>query len=305
MLNSSGVFIVIPNWNGFTFISECLNSLQQVDYESLNIIVVDNGSSDGSISMLRDKYPGVTVLCNDDNFGFAAACNKGIGYSIEHGADFVLLLNNDTVVAPDFLSKMVGVIESDERVGIVGSKILYFDDPQKIWFAGGDFVRWRASGKHRSWMKIDNDNLSGVVGSDFVTGCNILIRREVFDDVGFLYEPYFLTVEDLDFCVTARDKGWKIMVNLDAEIFHKVSLSRDGEFSFSNGYYGTRNRLFFAFRRSRYYFAGLILLLVILPIRFVQWGIDGKIDMVRGAFYGVCDFFYGKMGEKIGKKSAS
>ncbi len=290
------ISIIIPNWNGKIFLGDCLESLKKLKFNNYKIIVVDNGSSDGSVDFIKENYPNVLVISNNKNFGFSAACNQGIKKALDNGAEAALLLNNDTVVDPDFLDKMSETLK-DDKVGIVGSKIYYFDEPKKIWFSGGDYIKWRSSGQHRYWMKNDNNYLGGVKDSDFITGCNMLIRKEVFDDIGFLYEPYFLTVEDLDFSVLAKEKGWKIKVNLDAKIWHKVSFSREGEFSFSNGYYGTRNRLFFAFKRTNNFFGGIVLLLFVIPIRLIQWTIQRKNKMVYGMILGVKDFFLNKMGE--------
>lgn len=290
------IAIIIPNWNGGEFLKDCLTSLRKIESNNLFVIVVDNGSSDNSISLIKNNFSEVAVLENKENLGFAAACNQGIKYCLEKKIDYVLLLNNDTVVAPDFLDRMLEASGQD-KVGIVGAKIYYHDQPKKIWFAGGRFINWRASGQHKSWMKNDQKNLCGVGDSDFITGCAMLIKKEVFQDVGFFFEPYFLTVEDLDFCYQAKKKGWKIKVALDAKIWHKVSFSRQGEFSFSNGYYGTRNRLYFAFVRTKNYFGGLVLLLMVLPIRVLQRSVQGNWQMVKGILLGIKDFLLFKMGK--------
>jgi GT2 family glycosyltransferase len=290
------VSIVIPNWDGKDYLKDCLDSLCEISYHDYMVVVVDNGSSDGSVELLKSKYTDVVIIENKENLGFSAACNKGIEYSIKNGFDYVLLLNNDTIVEKDFLSKMVSTGE-DDKVGIVGSKILYNDNRDLIWYAGGDYISWRVSGKHRHWMKKDSKSLSGVKDCTLVTGCNMLIKKEVFDDIGLFYNPYFLTVEDLDFCYNAAKSGWKLRVNLDARIYHKVSLSRGGEFSFSNGYYGVRNRLIFAFKRGGGYLGGFIFLFLVVPIRFLQWVISGERDMVKGMALGLKDFIRGKQGK--------
>ena len=123
----------------------------------------------------------------------------------------------------------------------------------------------------------------------------MLIKKQVFNDIGYFYEPYFLTVEDLDFCWRARKKGWKIVVNLDSCLWHKVSASRQGEFSFSNGYYGTRNRLIFAFERTNNFLGGIILLFLIIPARIFQWTLMGRFNMVKGLILGTLDFFRKRM----------
>ena len=294
------VSIIILNWNGLKDTIKCLESLKKITYSNYGVILVDNGSKGNDADILVDKYKNyIKLIRNKENLGFAAACNQGIKLASEHGADYVLLLNNDTVVAPDFLGKMVNTAESDRKIGIIGAKIYYHNQPQKIWFAGGDFIWWRVSGKHRFWQKLDKPELTGVKLSDFITGCAILIKKEVFFDIGFFYEPYFLTVEDSDFCLRARKADWKIVVNLDAKIWHKVSSSRLGEFSFSNGYYGTRNRLIFAFKRLKSIkicLGGLIFLFLVIPTRIIQWTLLGRKNMIKGIILGLRDFLRGKEG---------
>ncbi len=295
--NFPKISIVIPNWNGQRFLADCLDSLSKINWPDYQVIVVDNGSTDNSVGFVGEKFPKVVLIENEKNLGFASACNQGIKWALERGADYVLLLNNDTIVAPDFLTKMAEVAKQEEKIGIVGAKIYYFDQPKKIWFAGGDFVKWRASGRHRFWQKQDFSKLTGVVSSDFVTGCAMLIKKQVFQDVGYFYESYFLTIEDLEFCWRAQKAGWEIKIDLDAYLWHKVSSSRLGEFSFSNGYYGTRNRLFFAFKQTHNLTGGCILLFLVVPIRIIQWILTGRLAMVKGMVLGCLDFFRGKMGQ--------
>ncbi|MCF7907242.1 glycosyltransferase family 2 protein [Patescibacteria group bacterium] len=147
------VFIVIPHWNHREVLKDCLFSLQKIKYPNYKIVVSDNGSEDGSPDFIQKNFPEFFLLENKKNLGFAGGCNQGIKWSLKQGADYILLLNNDTIVAPDFLDKLVEAAEADKNVGIVGSKIYYYDQPKKIWFAGGDFIKWRASGKHRFWQK--------------------------------------------------------------------------------------------------------------------------------------------------------
>jgi len=178
--NFPKISIVIPNWNGQRFLADCLDFLSKINWPDYQVIVVDNGSTDGSSEFIRNDFPQVILIENRENRGFASACNQGIKWGLKCGADYVLLLNNDTVVAPDFLTKMAEAAEADEKVGIVGAKIYYFDQPEKIWFAGGDFIQWRASGKHRFWQKQNSAELGGVEPSDFVTGCAMLVKNKFF-----------------------------------------------------------------------------------------------------------------------------
>jgi len=292
------ISIVIPHYNGKDILLSCLESLKKIQYKNVKVIVSDDGSTDDSLSTVKVVFPDIIVLTNKINTGFAATCNRGIKHALELGADYVMLLNNDTVVASDFLDKMMPAF-TDNRCGIAGAKIYYFKKKNLIWYAGGDFIKWRASGKHRFWQKADNKELVGIKDTGFVTGCAMLIKREVLKKIGLFYEPFFLTVEDLDFCSRAREAGYKNRVALNAKIWHKVSFSRAGEFSFSNGYYGTRNRLIFAFKRTKNYTGGLILLFLILPVRTIMWVAQGKFKMLKGMILGVVDFFLGREGERI------
>ncbi|MCH7759564.1 glycosyltransferase family 2 protein [Patescibacteria group bacterium] len=290
------VSVIILHWNGKEILKECLKFLSRIDWPNYEVVVIDNGSIDGSQEFIKNNFRQVTLIENKKNLGFAGGCNIGIKYALGRRVDYVLLLNNDTVVAPDFLTKMIETAESDQKIGIVGAKIYYYNQPKKIWFAGADFIQWRVSGKHRFWQKLDSPELTGIKPSDFITGCVMLIKKKVFKKIGFFYEPYFLTVEDSDFCLRARGVGWKIVVNLNAHVWHKVSSSRLGEFSFSNGYYGTRNKLFFAFKGGHYMVGGFILLFFILPLRIIQWSVMGRFSMVKGIILGCLDFFKGKQG---------
>jgi GT2 family glycosyltransferase len=291
------VAIVIENWNGEGYLKECLGSLMNVNYENFYIILVDSGSFDNSVLMIEQKFPRVIIIKNEENLGFSSAVNQGIKRAINDGSEFILLLNNNTVVDPDFLTRMVKVLKKEEKVGIVGCKIYYFTEPNKIWFAGGDFIEWRMAGKYRYRLEKEENRLSGVHDSDFITSCCLLIRSKVLERVGYLHEPYFLGFEDLDFCYQAAKYGWDIKVNLDAKIYHKVSLVGEGETFSLNGYYRTRNRLYFAFVRAKKYFAGFVLLLIIFPARILQGSLEGNWQISKGILLGIRDFLRSRMGK--------
>lgn len=292
------VSIIVLNWNNYSVTKDCLLSLEKITHPNYEVILVDNGSTDGSVEKLEKEFSGITFLKNKKNLGFAAGNNIGIKYALSHGADYILLLNNDTEVAPDFLDAVVKTAESDKKIGIVGAKIYYHTDPKKIDSAGADYIWWRVSGKLRFHGKKDNFKLQGAKITDFVSGCCMLVKCAVFDDIGFLHEPYFHGFEDIDFCLRAKKAGWNIVVDLDAHIWHKVSASAGGEFSFINTYYGARNRLFYAFKKAHNFIGGFILLCFILPIRIVQWTTKGKFFAVKGTALGIFDFFRGKMGKQ-------
>ena len=130
------VAIIILNWNRKDDTLACLRSLDRVAYEEREILVVDNHSTDGSVDAFRENYPGIEIIENDKNLGYAAGNNVGIRRAMENAADVILLLNNDTEVEPGFLGAMVDVLESDAHIGAVGPKIYYFSEPGVLWATG-------------------------------------------------------------------------------------------------------------------------------------------------------------------------
>ena len=236
--------IVVLNWNGREDTLACLRSLGDVDAPAgTEVLVVDNGSTDGSEEAVRESFPDVSVLQTGSNLGFAGGNNAGIRYALDGGAEAVLLLNNDTEVEPGFLKPMIGRLESDPRTGIVGALIAYHHAPERLWaFGGGRFDT--ATG----WVR----HLQDPVGADalrstgtrhfYITGCTMLLRRELIEEVGGLATTYFHFCEDVDLCLKAESAGWKLAVAEGARLRHKVSATtRVSSPAFL--YYNLRSRL--------------------------------------------------------------
>jgi GT2 family glycosyltransferase len=240
------VSIVVLNWNGLENTLECIESLLKINYPNYEIIVVDNGSSDGSAQTLKDRRYKITLLENAENLGFSAGNNVGILYALEHGADYVFLINNDTVVDPDVLKALVDVGERDARTGMIGPKIYDFYEPDKVWFAGA-FIDWKTGeSSHLGTGEIDRGQFYAVIEVDRLTGCAMLIKRVVFGKIGLLDPDYFLYFEDVDFCVRARKAGYKNICVQNAKVWHKESMSTKAKYgSPLHTYYHNRNRLIF------------------------------------------------------------
>jgi GT2 family glycosyltransferase len=221
------VHVIILNWNGAGVIGPCLDSLRKVEDPPLEIIVVDNGSTDSSPQLVRDSYPEVRLIENGRNLLFAAGNNVGIEAALEEGAETILLLNNDTEVDPAFASEMLGAFD-DERVGIAGPRIYYYDDPSRIWYGGGGFNRLTGVPRHLGLRRTEGtfDDPPGDTG--WVTGCALMVRREVFEQVGLLDPSYTIYCEDVDFSLRAASEGWSIRYVPSAKVWHKVSSSSGG-----------------------------------------------------------------------------
>ncbi|NJE26464.1 glycosyltransferase family 2 protein [Thermococcus sp. MV5] len=190
----------------------------------------------------------IILLKNKDNYGFAGGNNVGIKFALSVlNSDYILLLNNDTVVDRRFLDELVKVAESDDRIGIVGSKIYYYNFNGRIdiiQFGGQRLNMFSGVGKvlYKNW--IDN-NINGVIESDVINGASMLISRKVFDEIGLFYEPYFLYFEETDFCVRAKRSGYKSVVCMGSRVWHKVGASTGGNITSVSFYYFIKNRFRF------------------------------------------------------------
>ncbi len=225
------VFVILVNWNGKNVTIECLDSLAKVSYKNFRIIVVDNASSDGSATAIRERHPGAIVLEQERNLRFAGGNNAGIRYALEHNAELVCLLNNDTTVDSEFLSHLVSGIQTDRKIGITTPKIYYHDDPNRIWFAGGSISMWTGTMKHIGIREEDRGQYDASSEVDYATGCCILIRRDVIEKVGLLDESFFMYTEDADWSMRVRRAGYSVVYEPSANVWHKLSVASGGHLS--------------------------------------------------------------------------
>ena len=216
------VGIVILNWNRPDDTTAALKSLGQVDYPSFEVVVVDNGSRDDSPKLLRERFPGLALIDNGRNLGFAGGNNVGIRYLLERGAHYILLLNDDTEVSPDFLRLLVAEGERDARIGILGPKIYYYDPGNIIWFAGGAVSKF-GQPSHPGADEIDDGKPESSRKVDYVTGCAILVKREVLERIGLLDERFFIYFEETEWCARARRAGFRVVYVPWARLWHKIT----------------------------------------------------------------------------------
>lgn len=238
------VSIIILNWNGKEDTVECIESLKQITYPNYEILLLDNGSKDGSVECFRERYPEIEIIENGENLGFARGNNVGIRRAMDEGVDYVLLLNNDTIVDRNFLIELIKVSESNEKVGIVGPKIYYYDFPKKIWFAGGKTNWLRGEVNHIGQGENDSDKYNKIMPVNQVTGCAMLIKSTTIKSIGMLDSHFFLNYEDTDFCFRANRQGYKILFVPSAHVWHKCSIGKKKIGSMSL-YYSTKSNLIF------------------------------------------------------------
>lgn len=237
------ISIIILNWNGKNDTLECLNSLRSLRYTNFETIIVDNGSSDDSVSEIKKTYPEVIILEQKENLGFAGGCNVGIKYALAHQAEGLCLLNNDTIVDPGFLNAFVERIDKEPAVGILGAKIYLYSDRERLDHIGGMWNKERAEFDFIGNRQLDQDLVwEENKEIDYVCGAAFYVKKEVFEKVGLFEEKFFLIWEESDFCFRARRAGYQIKSCFAAKLWHKVSVSFKSKAH--STYFWWRNRLF-------------------------------------------------------------
>lgn len=237
------VTVVVLNWNGWPDTVPCVASCLRSDYSGLRILIVDNGSNDGSERILRERFPGIDVLQTGENLGYAGGNNTGLRCALETGADLVVLLNNDTEVDPGFVSALVEASRLRPDAGMLCSKILFHDRPDVLWYAGASFHPWIGWGRHRGHGERDVGQFDRLEETDRPTGCALMVTRTCCQKVGLLREEYFCYAEDLEWGLRAVDAGFSLFYVPASRVWHKVSRSSGGPRSVSAVRYHTRNLL--------------------------------------------------------------
>jgi len=240
------VSIILLNYKGTKDTLSCIESLEKIEYDNFEIIIVENNSPDDSYEILSEAIGNKhTLIKSPSNGGFAKGNNIGINYALEKGTDFVLLLNNDTLVEKDFLREMVNCYQRNKAVGMVGCKILYESRRDLIWYGGGELNLKRFYGLHHGEGQKNSEEFNIEKEVTFNTGCVMLVPREVIQKVGTLPEEYFMYYEDVDYSLSVQEAGYKIYYCPKAVVYHKVSASTGGEESPFAVEWNTRNRIIF------------------------------------------------------------
>lgn len=239
------VFVVILNWNGREDTLACLRSLRSSTWQPLPIVVVDNGSDDGSADAVRAEHPHVDVIEAGRNLGFAGGNNVGVEAALAGGADAVLVLNNDTEVAPDAIRRLVGALRDDALAGACSPVLPYALRPERLWFAGAPYDPDRArSGRSSAYETGAAALPERPVVIDRAAGAALLARASVWQELGGFSEELFFLHEDVDWSLRVRAAGWRILLVPAARVAHRVAASQGGlRHTPTTAYYGTRNDL--------------------------------------------------------------
>lgn len=236
------VTAIILNTNRRADTLECLASLAQSTYPRLSILVLDNASQDGSVEAIQQQFPQVEVLAVTENRGYAGNNNVGIAAALSRGADWVFVLNEDTVLDPGCIAHLVAAGQADPQVGMLGPMIYHASEPEVIQSAGGMLgPRWCST--HLGQNQVDRGQFPQPHRVEWVSGCAIFARRALIEQVGAIDQRFFYYWEETEWCLRARRAGWQVLHVPHARLWHK-GVQRDYRPSPNVTYYAVRNRLF-------------------------------------------------------------
>jgi GT2 family glycosyltransferase len=290
------VAAVVANWNGGEENLDCLRSLVAHGVEEPDVVFVDNGSTDGSLERVVAAFPRVQVIRNAANLGFGEASNQGARLALERSADAVFFVNNDLILPAGTLTRLVEELRREPRIGIVGPRVLYRDDPSRVWAAGG-MLTWR-------------ENLSTLVGHgerdadafretkdvDYVAGCALLARRACLEQVGLFDATYFAYMEDVDLCLRAKAAGFGVRMVGAVHALHATSSATGGGYNPRRKWMMGVNSIWFLRRHARAAQWGRFVVFDVLPLPFL-WlaGIfRGRGKAVAAKALGILDGLRGR-----------
>lgn len=247
------VLIVVLSWNGKDDTLGCLDSLSRLDYPNYGVIVVDNGSTDGTPAAVNTQFPNVHVIETGRNWGYAEGNNVGIRHALDARPDFVMLLNNDTIVDPQLLKHLMAAAQAHPDAGMLGAKIYWYSEPRRVWYGGS---KWDPGvvGFHTlgDTEEPEHQEPGNAIDTDYACGCALLFRANVPSKIGLIDPRFFILWEETDWCYRARRAGYRIMIEPKAKVWHKVSQTFDGG---GRGekyvYYYSRNQLLWVEKNLR------------------------------------------------------
>ncbi|MDX1607810.1 MAG: glycosyltransferase family 2 protein [Candidatus Spechtbacterales bacterium] len=314
--HSPSVYIIFLNWNNSEETLECLESLKRLTYGNFKVVIIDNNSTDDSLLYLKNfkkeqTIYDIDIIENERNAGFAEGNNIGMRYALEQGADYVLFLNNDMKVDPMFLSEMMDVAQNNEKAGIIGSTIFFYDKKNLIWFGGDTPMKWTKMDEMiASTCDFYKKKLPPAVPPiqvSFITGACMLIRREALEKTGGFDKRFFLYFEDADLCFQIQDAGYELWWQPKAKLWHKVSATTLPKLGSPRlHYYHVRNVLLLGFKNGPWW------LYLYHPLWAVYTAVKQMIkiiigrqrDISKARLRGVIDYYRERFGkyEDIYKK---
>ncbi len=292
------VAVVLVNYGRWDLTDRCVESLRKSRGVEISMVLVDNDSP-GGVPPWADEMEDVRLLKLDENIGFAGGNNAGFREATREGAELVFFLNNDALVMPDTVARLARFMKNRPEVGIAAPAVFLESDPGTIWSAGGKLVPWKMR-----YEQVDFPGESADTGEglevDFVSGCAMMVRSELFEKLGGFREDFFMYYEDAEFCGRARRAGAAVMVLPSATVLHDVAASSGGELSPLALYYSERNRLLLAGRVLSPFERAVFLLYktLVAMVLTVKLPLTGHRGLSRWIWRGYLDGLTGKTGRR-------
>jgi GT2 family glycosyltransferase len=243
-------WLIVLTWNGREVVEACLDSLRPALARGHRVVVVDNGSRDGTAELVRREFPAIERIENSANLGFAAGNNVGIRYALARGAENVVLVNQDAILAPDCVDELVAAARRHPEAGTVSAKVLYLKEPRTLWFAGATFSTHTGRSRHVGQGELDAGQHDREREIDRGCACAMLLTRRMFEKVGLFDEELFLFGEEIDLALRARRLGFTDQFAPRARAWHHVSYSTKDWGSWPRTFYLSRNLLFLVHREA-------------------------------------------------------
>jgi len=293
------VVVATLTWNQKADVLECLGTLTKLDYPNYEIVVIDNGSTDGTFESVQRQFPQVHIVRNSENLGCAEGVNGEIRYALQAGADYLFIIANDATVEPSTLSELIRVAERDPKIGMVHPKVYYYDRPNRIWYARGAKIDWFRGRFFGFVQNVEDDgSFDEECAADFFPGGFTLVRMEAVKKVGFLDPDYFIFLDDSDWSLRIHQAGYEGRYAPRARAWHKPSSSVGME-SESFYYYRTRNRLFFFKKYSAFGIFPICFIFFLFEVftnTIPTLYLSGRRAQMKAVFLGIFDFIRGRRG---------
>lgn len=287
------VYAITLSYNRKEDTIECIESLKKMKYPNFKILVVENGSTDDSLQAIKNQFPDISVIEIKNNVGYARGFNTGLKYAYENGAEYFLILNNDTVVDPYVLNALVRVAERDDSVGFVSGKVYFYDQPEKLQTVGRRSHPILLVHELVGREEHDHGQYDEMKEYDFLDDIFLLVRKRAYEDTGGYDPNFFLYYEETDWCARVRRAGYKLVYTPEAKIWHKHGKTTGGDNSVTFVYYTARNQILFMRRNSPpgHFVRYLRYLTARSPRRMARWVKHRRFDLlsayVRGIISGI------------------
>jgi hypothetical protein len=289
------VYTIVLNYNNFSDTVETLQSALMLAYTNNHILLVENSTKKEIPERIRQLFPDLDIIKNEENLGYAGGNNAGIRYAMQQGAEYIFVINNDVILQQDVLEKLVFAMESDRTAAACQPLVTYYNDKDRIWSAGSQLIL----GYPRLYYRGRRKQGKGIRKPPFgLVGCALLFRAQSLQEIGLFDESLFLLQEETDWCMRAVKMGFNLLVVCDAVVHHKVSVTL-GCFSKEYLYYIARNWLLVGKRhngRRGYAYILLTELFTRIPYYLYKLARKKQIAMIRYYYYGLMDGLHGRSG---------